>query len=46
VNGTTNHSLARMTADGLPLAEALARSQALGFAEADPAADLTGRDAA
>ncbi len=46
VNGTTNYILTRMTEEGSSFAEALAEAQALGFAEADPSADLEGRDAA
>lgn len=46
VNGTTNYILTRMARDGTSLAEALERAQALGFAEADPSADLSGTDAA
>jgi homoserine dehydrogenase len=46
VNGTTNYILTRMTEDGWSLGEALAEAQRLGFAEADPAADLGGHDAA
>jgi homoserine dehydrogenase len=45
VNGTCNYILGRMEA-GLPLPEALAEAQKKGFAEADPAADLSGRDTA
>ncbi len=46
VNGTTNYILTRMTEDGLSMAAALAEAQALGFAEADPTADVEGFDAA
>ncbi len=46
VNGTTNYVLTRMTDDGSPLAEALASAQELGYAEADPTADVEGYDAA
>jgi len=45
VNGTSTHILSRME-DGESLAGALAEAQALGFAEADPHDDLSGRDAA
>src|SRR5262245_38608559 len=45
VNGTSTHILSQME-DGRTFAEALAEAQALGFAEADPSDDLTGRDAA
>ena len=46
VNGTCNFVLTRIEQDRLPLAAAIARAQQLGFAEADPAADLDGHDAA
>jgi homoserine dehydrogenase len=46
LNGTTNYVLTRMTEDGLSFAEALSEAQALGYAEADPAADVGGHDAA
>ncbi len=46
LNGTTNYVLTRMEQDELPLAEAVRRAQELGFAEADPRADLQGDDAA
>ena len=46
VNGTTNYILTEMTRGGLAYEEALARAQALGYAEADPTDDVTGRDAA
>ncbi len=46
VNGTTNYILSRMSEDGLPFEEALSQAQALGYAEADPEADVEGRDAA
>jgi homoserine dehydrogenase len=46
VNGTTNFILTRMTEAGADYAEALAEAQALGFAEADPTADVEGHDAA
>ena len=46
VNGTTNYMLTRMAEDGLDYDEALAEAQALGFAEADPTADVDGLDAA
>lgn len=45
LNGTVNAILTAM-AGGLSLADALARAQAAGFAEADPSADLSGEDAA
>jgi homoserine dehydrogenase len=46
VNGTTNFILSRMADDGSPYAEALAEAQALGYAEPDPSADVSGADAA
>jgi homoserine dehydrogenase len=45
LNGTTNYVLSRLE-DGWTFAGALARAQALGFAEADPSRDLSGEDAA
>jgi homoserine dehydrogenase len=45
LNGTTNYVLSR-AADGVPLDTALRDAQARGFAEADPARDLDGHDAA
>jgi homoserine dehydrogenase len=45
VNGTTNFILTEMTG-GLTYAEALAEAQRLGYAEADPSDDVSGRDAA
>jgi homoserine dehydrogenase len=46
VNGTTNYVLDRMDRDGDTLAAALAEAQRLGYAEADPTADVDGHDAA
>ena len=46
VNGTTNYILDEMSAKGLSFEEALASAQALGYAEADPTADVDGLDAA
>jgi len=46
VNGTTNYVLDKMDAGGLDFAEAVAQAQALGYAEADPTADVEGYDAA
>jgi homoserine dehydrogenase len=46
VNGTTNFILSRMTASGVGFSEALAEATALGYAEADPSADIDGFDAA
>jgi len=45
LNGTSNYVLCRMD-EGLDLAEAVSRAQELGFAEADPALDVSGEDAA
>ncbi|MEK6648470.1 MAG: homoserine dehydrogenase [Actinomycetota bacterium] len=46
VNGTTNFILTRMDEEGRPFGEVLAEAQALGYAEADPTADIEGFDAA
>jgi homoserine dehydrogenase len=46
VNGTTNFILSRMDATGASFGEALAEATALGYAEADPTADVDGYDAA
>ncbi len=46
VNGTTNFILSEMAASGADYGEALARAQELGYAEADPAEDVSGADAA
>ena len=46
VNGTTNYILTEMARGGLSYEAALARAQQLGYAEADPTDDVTGRDAA
>jgi homoserine dehydrogenase len=46
VNGTTNFILTEMARGGLSYGEALGRAQELGYAEADPTDDVTGRDAA
>ncbi|MCL2680316.1 MAG: homoserine dehydrogenase [Coriobacteriia bacterium] len=46
VNGTTNYMLSRMTEAGLSFDEALVEAQDLGYAEADPSADVDGLDAA
>jgi homoserine dehydrogenase len=46
VNGTTNYILTEMARGGLSYADALRRAQELGYAEADPTDDVTGRDAA
>jgi homoserine dehydrogenase len=46
VNGTTNFILSRMAETGAEYADALAEAQRLGYAEADPTDDVTGKDAA
>ena len=46
VNGTTNYILDRMDSSGAEFGDALAEAQALGYAEADPTADVAGYDAA
>ncbi|HEX2411346.1 MAG TPA: homoserine dehydrogenase [Solirubrobacteraceae bacterium] len=46
VNGTTNYILTEMERSGLSYTEALGQAQTLGYAEADPTDDVTGRDAA
>lgn len=46
VNGTTNFILDAMATTGASYEEALAEAQRLGFAEADPTADVEGFDAA
>lgn len=46
LNGTSNYILTRMQAAGLGFAAALTEAQALGYAEADPAFDVDGTDAA
>jgi len=45
LNGTTNYILSRMTKEGAAYADVLKDAQALGYAEADPAADVEGHDA-
>lgn len=45
INGTTNYILSRMTSEGLQFDAALAEAQRLGFAEADPTADVDAWDA-
>jgi homoserine dehydrogenase len=45
-NGTINFILSAMREQGLGFAQALAQAQALGYAEADPALDVQGGDAA
>jgi len=46
VNGTTNFVLTRMSENGMSFADALEEAQRLGYAEADPSADVDGHDAA
>jgi homoserine dehydrogenase len=46
VNGTTNFILSAMTASGASFSEALEEATRLGYAEADPSADVDGYDAA
>ena len=46
VNGTTNYILDKMDTYGAGFEEALAEAQELGYAEADPTADVEGFDAA
>ncbi len=46
LNGTTNYILTRMITDGAPFEEILKDAQRLGYAEADPTADVEGYDAA
>jgi homoserine dehydrogenase len=45
VNGSTNYILSRMQNDKLSYSDALQKAQELGFAEADPALDVSGQDA-
>ena len=45
VNGTTNYILTKMDEEGVAFAEALEGAQNLGYAEADPTADIEGFDA-
>ncbi len=46
INGTTNYILTQMTQEGADFADVLAEAQKLGYAEADPTADVDGYDAA
>ena len=46
VNGTTNYILTQMSDHGSSFADALEAAQRLGYAEADPTADVEGHDAA
>ena len=45
LNGTTNFILTKMTQDGMEFKDALALATELGYAEADPTADIEGLDA-
>ncbi len=45
VNGTTNYILTKMYEEGMDFEEALAQATELGYAEADPTADVEGLDA-
>ena len=45
VNGTTNYILTKMSETGLSYSDALAKATELGYAEADPTADVEGYDA-
>ena len=46
VNGTTNYILTKMAEEGRDFNDVLKEAQALGYAEADPTADIEGHDAA
>lgn len=46
VNGTTNYILTKMSEEGMSYEEALREATKLGYAEADPTADVEGHDAA
>lgn len=46
INGTTNYILSKMSNEGLSYEDALVQAQKLGYAEANPAADVEGFDAA
>ncbi len=46
LNGTTNYILTKMTEDGASYEDVLKEAQDLGYAEADPTADVGGHDAA
>ena len=46
LNGTSNYILSRMTDEGLDFSPVLVEAQKLGYAEADPALDVNGWDAA
>ncbi len=46
LNGTTNYILSKMSKEGCDYPQALQEAQQLGYAEADPSADVEGMDAA
>ena len=46
VNGTTNYILSKMETEHAAYEDALTQAQELGYAEADPTADVEGHDAA
>lgn len=46
LNGTCNYILTKMTSEGVEMKDALAEAQRLGYAEADPTADVGGFDSA
>ncbi len=46
INGTTNYILSKMSKDGIDYGDALVEAQRLGYAEANPSADVDGYDAA
>ncbi len=45
LNGTTNFILTKMLREGISFEDALKQAQKLGYAEADPTADIEGHDA-
>ena len=45
VNGTTNYILTKMSQEGMEFSDALHMATELGYAEADPTADIEGYDA-
>lgn len=45
INGTTNYILTKMTEEGMSYSDALKEAQGLGYAEANPSADVDGYDA-
>ncbi|HHY38582.1 MAG TPA: homoserine dehydrogenase [Clostridia bacterium] len=46
LNGTSNYILSNMSLEGLEFDECLRKAQSLGYAEADPTADISGLDSA